>query len=175
MWYAIRMPTGLDQAPRRADVKSISFKVLGVPTPKGSSRAMMRGGNAVNVPSGSNANRDALQSWGNAVRCAAAEAVQAVHGREPGVFFSEVPLRIMVVFRMRRLKSHFNKKTGQVRPDAPKWHTVKPDFDKLLRSTMDNLTGIVVLDDSNFAESLSRKVYADPGKEGAWISIEELT
>lgn len=154
-------------------MKSISFIVLGVPTPKGSSRALLRGGRAVNVPSGSDVNRDALLSWGNAVRSAAIAAIQ-VATSSPGVFFPDVPLRMKIEFRMRRLKSHFDKKTGQVRSNAPRWHTTKPDLSKLLRSTEDNLTGIVVLDDSKFAESLARKVYADPGKEGAWIAIEEL-
>lgn len=155
-------------------MKFLAFEVLGVPAPKGSSRAMMRGGRAVNVPSGSDVNKDKLMNWGNAVRVAAAHAIQShSHCVQGAVYFGAVPLRIQIVFRMRRLKAHY-KTNGELKPDAPKYHQVKPDLGKLLRATEDSLIGIVVLDDALFAEALIRKVYADPGREGAWIKIQEL-
>jgi hypothetical protein len=135
---------------------------------------MLRGGHAVNVPSGSNVNRDALQSWGSAVRYAAIEAVAAAPGSRPtGLFFGEGPLRLSIVFRMRRTKGHF-RKDGTVREGAEKWHVKKPDLSKLIRSTEDAMIGIVMLDDSQVSEHLVRKVYAAPGQEGAWIKLEEL-
>lgn len=169
-------------------MKFIQFVVLGVPAPKGSHRAMAtKTGKAVNVPSGSSANKTALADWGSAVRQAAVNAVHAAaaasycdaHGDGginvvPAVFFPAVALRLKVEFRMPRLKGHFNPKTGQLRPSAPKWHLVAPDKDKLLRSTKDCLKGIVILDDKLIAETFARKVYGNPGQEGAWIRIEEL-
>lgn len=163
-------------------MKALEFTVLGVPAPKGSSRAMIRGDKPVNVPSGSNVNRDALQSWDAAVRNAAVAAVDWAHGMDlvvssaptPGVYFGQHPLRIQIVFRMRRLKAHFHAKTGQLRADAPKYHITKPDAGKLLRATEDSLKGIVMLDDSHFSEVMARKVYANPGREGAWIKIEQI-
>lgn len=162
-------------------MRAIEFTVLGVPAPKGSSRAMMLGGRAVNVPSGSNVNRDALKSWDAAVRAAAVAAVDWEHGMDlvvssaptPGVFFGQHPLQIQIVFRMRRLKGHF-RKDGSLRPDAPKYHITKPDAGKLLRATEDSLKGIVMLDDSHFSVAMAKKIYAAPGSEGAWIRIEQL-
>lgn len=162
-------------------MRTFEFTVLGVPAPKGSSRAMLSGGNAVNVPSGSDVNKSAILSWDNAVRVAAVAAVNWAHGMDlvvssaptPGVYFGQYPLRIQIVFRMRRLKAHF-KKDGTLRPDAPKYHITKPDTGKLLRATEDSLKGIVMLDDSHFSEVMARKVYANPGREGAWIKIEQL-
>lgn len=156
-------------------MKRLEFTVLGVPAPKGSSRAMLRGGHAVNVPSGSDANKDALQTWGNAVRCAAVDAVRAQRRSDlvSGVEFGEVPLRLEIEFRMRRRKPDF-KKDGTLRDGIPTYHMVKPDTSKLVRSTEDAMIGIVFLDDSQVAELLVRKVYAAPGQEGARIRITEL-
>lgn len=152
----------------------ISFEVLGVPAPKGSSRAMIRGGKPVNVPSGSNANRDALQSWDVCVRSAAVAAVSRSMS-VPGVFFGNVPVRLEIEFRMRRRKGDF-RKDGSLKPAdvIPKFHTVKPDLSKLIRSTEDSMIGVVLLDDASVAELLVRKVYALPGQEGARIRITEL-
>lgn len=156
-------------------VTRFEFVVLGVPAPKGSSRAIMRGGNAVNVPSGSDANKDALQSWANAVRAAAVEQMRCIHiaGGTSGVVFGEVPLRLETEFRMRRRKSDF-KKDGTLKAEIPKYHIVKPDLDKLIRSTKDALIGVAYLDDGQVAEELIRKVYAAPGNEGARIRLTEL-
>lgn len=158
-------------------MKSITFEVLGIPAPKGSSRAMLAGDKPVNVPFGSKANEHAQLSWDNAVRAAAAKAVAEALCRDgstqPAVYFGTAPLRIQIVFRMKRRKGDFDK-DGKLKAKAPKFHIVKPDSDKLVRCTKDSLKGIVVVDDANFAESMERKVYADPGREGAWIKIEQL-
>lgn len=167
-------------------MRALEFTVLGVPAPKGSSRAMMAGGKAVNVPFGSKVNELAQLSWDNAVRNAAVNAVHRscaasycdAHGDGgidpvPAVFFGDVPLCIKVVFRMRRPKGHF-KKDGTLKANAPKYHKTKPDKDKLIRCTQDSLKGTVVLDDSLFSEGYARKIYAAPGSEGAWIRIEQL-
>jgi Holliday junction resolvase RusA-like endonuclease len=137
---------------------------------------MIRGGKPVNVPSGSNANRDAQQSWDACVRSAAIEAVRRAMKVDmvSGVFFSERPLRLEIEFRMRRRKADFDKKTGVMKFGIPKFHIVKPDLSKLIRCTEDAMTGIVFLDDAQVAELLARKVYAAPGSEGAWIRITEL-
>lgn len=162
--------------------RRLEFTVLGVPAPKGSSRAMLVGGAAVNVPSGSRANELALKSWDRAVRESAVEAVRdyrrANGGGSPssmpvGVFFGEVALRLEIEFRMRRRKGDF-KKDGSLKANVPKFHTVKPDLSKLIRCTEDSMTGIVYLDDAAIAELFVRKVYAAPGQEGARIRITEL-
>jgi Holliday junction resolvase RusA-like endonuclease len=158
-------------------VKAIEFTVLGVPAPKGSARAA---GNRV-IPSGSPANREALVAWGQAMRGTARDAVMRHNirrGLPPETIpFMGVPLRIKIEFRMPRPLGHIVRKgadAGTVKLTAPKWHTTKPDVSKLLRSTEDELSGLVMDDDARFSEELIRKIYAMPGREGAWIRIEQL-
>ena len=162
---------------------SISFTVLGTPAPKGSSRAMTRGGQAVNVPSGSNANRLSLVDWGAAVRAAATSATERWYQQRDlasgtisprGVVFGDIPVRLRIEFRMRRPKGHY-KKNGELKPDAERWHANKPDVSKLVRSTEDAMIGTVLLDDSRVSELLVRKIYSAPGQEGAWISVEAVS
>jgi hypothetical protein len=164
-------------------IRRLEFTVLGTPAPKGSRRGMSHAGKGKSLPGGSKANEQALISWSSAVRAAALRAVMAARGEEPGTigivpppgtFFAAVPLRMTAVFRMRRPGSHYNKKTGQIKPGVPRYCITKPDTSKLLRATEDDLHGIVIIDDSHFAEHLIRKVYAAPGSEGAWILIEAL-
>lgn len=149
------------------------FEVLGRPAPKGSSRAMMRGGFAVNVPSGSNASRDKLKSWDVAVREAAATVVGSVSA-PPLV---DVPLQVQILFRLARPAGHWGKgkNAGKLSPSAPRHPRTKPDADKLARSTLDSLTGIVFDDDSRIAVLHVEKRYADPGDEGATIRVEALS
>lgn len=156
-------------------VRAVTFTVLGTPAPKGSSRAMIKKGKggkpmAVNVPSGSNANRDAQRSWRADLILAASQAIGDVTVPP----FVGVAIRMKVEFRLKRPAGHYSKATGLLLPSAPEWPIVKPDKDKLMRATKDALKGLVFDDDSRVCESFERKVYADPGKEGAWIRIETL-
>lgn len=155
-------------------MKSIEFTVLGFPAPKGSVRAA---GNQV-IPSGSPQNRNAQKSWGQDVREAASKALDLALGvGNFAIPFMGVPVRVTIVWRMQRPLGHYHKKgakAGQIRDGMPKYHTTKPDSSKLLRCLEDDLNKLVFDDDSRIAETMMRKVYADPGKEGAWVKIELL-
>lgn len=157
-------------------MKRLEFTVLGNPAPKGSMRAA---GNRV-IPGGSPQNAANLRSWESAVREGARSALMVNTPStisSSAIMFMGVPIRFTATFRMVRLMSHFAKKgedAGRVLPSAPKYPVGRPDMDKLLRTTLDALTKLVFDDDSRVAETLMRKVYAAPGKEGAWILIEEL-
>jgi Holliday junction resolvase RusA-like endonuclease len=155
-------------------VKSIQFTVHGTPAPKGSQRA----GAGHVIPGGSSVNRQSLISWSSAVRDAAAKAVDQLVGVGVEVIpFVCVPLRLKIEWRMRRPTGHFYKTgplIGRVREDAPYFHDVKPDASKLLRAFEDDIINLVIDDDSRFAEEFMRKIYAAPGKEGAWARIEQL-
>lgn len=157
-------------------MRSIEFTVLGTPAPKGSRRGMARkDGKGASLPGGSRANEMDLIDWSRAVRVAATEAVRiALAGESTRIFFPAVPLRLKLIFRMKRPMGHFSKKTGELRPGAPKFCITPPDTSKLLRATEDDLQGIVMLNDSHFVEHYIRKPYADPGREGAWIRIEHI-
>jgi Holliday junction resolvase RusA-like endonuclease len=152
-----------------AATRVVIIEVLGTPAPKGSGRAIMRGGKAQHVPSGSSVNARKLKSWDRAVRDAAAGAV----GKVDAPPFVGVPLRVTMVFRLLRPGGHYSR-AGQVKPSAPTWPTVKPDGDKLIRATSDTLTGVVFGDDSQIVEYFVRKCYAKPGNEGARIVVERL-
>jgi Holliday junction resolvase RusA-like endonuclease len=153
-------------------MRSISFTAFGLPAPKGSMRAA---GNNV-IPSGSPQNRANLANWQGSVRQAAVDAIAAL-GLTGTILFIGVPMKVTVIWRMKRPMGHFAKKgpsAGQLLASAPKYHITPPDSSKLLRATEDDLQGLVFGNDSCIAETLMRKVYAMPGSEGAWIKIEEL-
>lgn len=150
----------------------VVFEVLGSPAPKGSGRAMLVGGKAQHVPSGSSVNARAIKLWDSAVREAAALAV----GQVDAPPFVDRPLRLTMTCRMRRPAGHWGRgrNAGQLRPNAPAWPTAKPDLGKLLRTTEDAMTGIVFDDDSRIVECFLRKCYAQPGAEGARIVVEAV-
>ena len=128
-------------------------RVDGVPAPKGSARAIKRGGFAVLVASSSDANKRAQKSWADAVAWAAKAAMA---GSPP----LDGPVGVSVTFRMPRPPS--------VRRMLPE---VKPDVDKLLRSTFDALSGIAFADDAQVVSVVAVKLYAFDGRPGASIEV----
>ena len=83
------------------------------------------------------------------------------------------PVSCRFHFRFARPKHHF-RKNGKLRPDAPYFHTITPDLDKIVRSTSDALTGIVWTDDALVCSRAEEKRYCNPGeKPGATITIWE--
>jgi Holliday junction resolvase RusA-like endonuclease len=144
----------------------VVIEVLGTPAPKGSGRAMLIGGKARHIASGSSVNQKRLRSWDTAVREAAAESVGPV---TVPPFVGE-PLSLRIVFRLVRPAGHWGKRG--LRPGAPAYPCTKPDLSKLVRATEDTLTGIVYDDDSRIVAVAVEKVYADPGREGATIVVE---
>lgn len=155
---------------RPADIgrRIVAFQVRGCPAPKGSGRAMLIGGKARHVPSGSSANQRALRSWDANVRDAAAEAI----GERIEPPFVGLPLRCEITFYLIRPAGHWGKKG--LKPSAPPYPFTKPDAGKLARSTEDSMKGIIFDDDSRIVDSISRKRWADPGKEGASIVVEAM-
>lgn len=152
----------------------IAFEVLGVPAAKGNARAFVNKatGKAILSSFGSGPREKKLRSWDAAVREAAREAC----GQLEAPVFVAAPLRVILVFRMTRPAGHWSKKAGGgLLPSAPLVPTTKPDGDKLARSTIDPLHGIVFDDDARIVELVIRKVYAKPGDEGAFVRIEPWT
>ena len=143
----------------------ISFFVAGVPVPKGSAKAFMRKG--MKHPVVIQDNADKQKPWASAIGYAAqqvgAEMIQAG------------PVALGVSFTMPRLASHFGtgKNAGNLKANAPEYHTFKPDLDKLVRCVKDALTGIAWKDDSQVAviTRLEKKYGAQPG---AQIEITRL-
>ena len=80
-------------------------------------------------------------------------------------------LQLEVLFIMPRPKKHY-RSNGELKDDAPQYHTSKPDITKLLRSTEDALTNVLWRDDSLIAHQTATKCYGD--KPGARITIRKL-
>lgn len=143
---------------------AVQFFVPGKPQPGGSKRGFVTKAGRVAIVEDAKRNKD----WRAVVSLAASEAMK---GREP---FAG-PLRLFIEFTLPRPRSHY--RTGRyeavLKPQAPCWHTSKPDSTKLLRSTEDAMTGIVWRDDAQVAMVLVRKRYAD-GQPGAKITVEEI-
>lgn len=123
--------------------------VEGVPAPQGSKKYVgHRGGKPVLLESSAK-----VRPWRAAVAQAAA-------------LFPPLPdgaVSVEIVFRLPRPKSL---------PKRVTVHTRKPDLDKLARSTLDALSGVLYLDDNRVNELCVRKAYATPEEQpGATICV----
>ena len=134
------------------------FHVVGLtPAPQGSKRHV-GGGRMVESSA-------KVRPWREAVR---QEALAT------GLTITAQPVFLRLSFTFARPKGHRNAK-GQLRPSAPVDHITRPDLDKLCRSTLDGLTGVLFCDDSQVAFMVASKEYALPGElEGCQIEIREI-
>ena len=120
--------------------RSVTFDVVGIAQPKGSTRAFMPKGARFPVVTSDNPR---AKGWQQLV------AEQARTVAAGGVFLGPVVLR--VAFALPRPVSL---------PRRVLFHVKKPDLDKLLRATNDALTGILYRDDSQIVEIHATKHYA---------------
>lgn len=92
---------------------------------------------------------------------------------------SEHPIRLRLVFYIARPKSHYGtgRNATRLRDDAPAYPTSRSvaDIDKLERTALDGLTGIVYRDDSQVIDLSARKLYADACKPGLHLQADEIT
>lgn len=129
----------------------LTFIVYGTPAPQGSKRHV---GNGVMVEN----NHQAVHTWREDVKLAALRALEAHPSWERD--YRQVVGHM--VFTLPRPRSHY--RTGKfahlLRDDAPALHGVKPDLDKLVRSTGDALTAAgVFADDCRLAQLFASKTY----------------
>ena len=134
------------------------IRVHGEPAPQGSKRHV-GGGRLIE-------SSKKVQPWREAVVAACA------HDGTAGLRL-DGPLRAECVFMLARPRGHYG--AHGLRPSAPASPTVKPDVDKLLRSTLDALTAAsVIADDARIVDLKGKKTYALEGEPtGARITIEE--
>lgn len=153
---------------------SCTFTVRGTPAPKGSSRAFFKAGMKRAVVVKDNSERQ--KGWEQAVRDAI--AVDLFDGAMPEVpLFVDTAIAVTITFHMARPAGHWGKgkNAGRLLPSAPPRPRVKPDIDKLARSTLDAMTGSILDDDSRIADLTLAKRWAEPGQEGATISVRAAT
>jgi Holliday junction resolvase RusA-like endonuclease len=110
-----------------------------------------------------------VKPWRQDVRARAIEAIEATDWQAPAG-----PVFVTLTFYLQRPKGHYGsgRNAGTLRPTAPESPAVKPDLDKLIRSTMDALTEAgVVRDDAQVVELAARKRYA-VGPVGAFVEVQ---
>ena len=91
-----------------------------------------------------------------------------------GLAITAEPVYLHLLFRFRRPQGHYNAK-GEIKASARVEHITRPDLDKLCRSTLDGLTGVLFKDDSQVAFLVASKEYALAGElEGCQIEIRTI-
>lgn len=132
-------------------IDRISFFCPGLAKTAGSKKAFMRPEMKFPVIVSDSDNK----GWRNAVAGMARE-----HYSGPPL---AVPLKLTLVFQMKRPQGHFNSK-GALKPGAPTYCSKRPDATKLLRCVEDALNGVLWLDDSQIVVQHVSKIYDErPG------------
>ncbi len=123
---------------------TITFRVYGTPVPKGSMRAFVNRGKPVVV------HQDAkgIGAWTQSIAAAALDARERADEPLP-----DGATEVTMVFFLPKPKS--------VRRKHP--HK-RPDLDKLVRTVLDALTGILFADDGQVVSLTAEKHYADRGE-----------
>jgi len=136
---------------------TLAFFAAGIPKGQPRPRAFSRGGHARVFDPGT------AEGW----KACVAVAAQPHRSR----FVDAGPLWVSLSFTFPRPKSHSTKKG--LRPDAPEFHTAKPDADNLAKAVLDALTQINVWSDDAVIASLEvAKRYGD--RPGVFVAIEPL-
>lgn len=125
-------------------MSQIHFVVYARPEPQGSARAFVVKGRAV-VTSANKKLKPYRQELTNTAR-----AVLSQHGIQQPMADKHVPVSLVLDF-------YFHKPPSI--PKKRKHIAVKPDLDKIVRSTVDALTGILYRDDAQVVEISVRKHY----------------
>ena len=132
----------------------VRVRVYGKPEPKGSFKAINIAGRAQAIPDNAKS-----KTWEKAVRLAASRVCR----RHEWLPFDR-PCAAEMTFFLRR-------------PKKPKfrWPATKPDWDKLVRSTGDALSGIAYEDDARVVDAIVHLRYVEDGEqEVALIEVEEV-
>jgi Holliday junction resolvase RusA-like endonuclease len=140
---------------------TVELVVRGVPAPQGSKSAVVNDDGSVTMLEGSSTSgRRRHVAW----RAAVATAALQHRMRHRRTFAGEI--EVEVDFVMPRLKRH---------PVARVWCGVKPDLDKLVRSTLDGLAEGGLFDhDQRVVAVTATKRYAGPGApSGALIVVRD--
>lgn len=142
--------------------KGVTVQVIGTPGAQGS-KIVSRTGHAHEAD-------PKVRPWRQDVRDTLAGTLQGARAVKPGW-----PVKVSIVFYFPRPKGHYRtgKHAGQLKWAAPRRHYVKPDWDKIARSTCDAITESGALgDDCEISTGIVRKLYADGWPSGAVIVIE---
>lgn len=146
----------------------IAFQVPGIPVPKGSATAFVVKGRAIVTQT----NRAKQKPWASLISVTAQNRMRILNEN-----ISLNPISIHLDFYMPRPKAHYHTgaKSHLLKTTAPKYHTSKPDIDKLTRLVLDALTGIIWKDDSQVSKQSAIKLYSvENGFTGVAVMISDL-
>ena len=138
------------------------FSVNGLPIAQGSKRVI---GKAV-----IESNQSRLKPWRQ-------EVAQMALAEMDGDLTYSGPVSVTVMFFLPRPRGHYGtgRNADKLRDSAPAAPAVKPDIDKLARSVLDALTGIVFHDDSQVVTLTAHKVYAEyRNYPGATVEVRRV-
>ena len=149
--------------------RAIRFRVVGIPGPAGSKRAIFNKTlrKTILVDSGGSKTK----RWRKAVKWECFDAMD-------GAPVVRGPVCLYVEFILPRPKAHFvaGDRSRDLRQDAPAFHFQTPDEDKLVRSTQDAMKGHAWTDDCQVCGLAVLKRWAGPGeKPGAVIAFWPAT
>jgi Holliday junction resolvase RusA-like endonuclease len=135
--------------------RTVTLRVIGVPQPKGSTRAFLPKGSTRPIVTTDN---PGIREWQRAI-----VAVAQTLGEVP----FEGPVAVALVFRFPRPKS---------KPRRIVHHVTRPDLDKCVRCVGDALQGVLFADDCAIVAIHARKCYAPEGTApGVEIAIRAMT
>ena len=129
----------------------VKFEVLGVPVGKGRPRFSTQGGFVRAITPEKTANYETL------VRLSYQQKYAGC------MFDKDIPLRAIIRAFFPIPKSASKKKREQMR-DLRILHTKKPDADNIIKAVLDALNGVAYYDDSQVAEVMISKAYAEQPK-----------
>lgn len=146
----------------------ISFFVEGTPKAQPRPRATIRGKHASIYDCGT------ANEWKYKVAMKLREVVEKL-----GIKPTDKPVFLYIGLQIARPKSHYRqsaKSIGLLKPNAPRWHTLKPDADNFAKAIMDaiNDSHLVWKDDSQVCFLQTTKEYAPAELAGANIRIDFL-
>lgn len=132
---------------------TISFRVWGTPVPKGSMRAFVNKGKPVIV----HQNSGGIGEWTQSVASAAKDARE----RASEHLVTDA-VEVDMAFYLPRPKTVSRKLPHK-----------RPDLDKLIRTVLDAITGILFADDGQVVHITAGKYYADKGEltPGVFVSV----
>lgn len=151
----------------------LTFVVRGLPVPKGSPRAFATPDGRAHIATDANRPNTPLGAWQTAI---ATEARAAIRGQAA----FDGPVTVTAHFVFPRPKSHYlpanrSRIVPELRLDAPRFVTAKPDIDKLARALLDALTNVVIGDDAKVAGLMTWKQYEDDERRsGVVVRIASL-
>lgn len=136
----------------------ITFTVEGTPRPQGSKRHVGRG---IMVESSKY-----VANWRAYAKLKASQVFSHADDRieKPNA------VEVTAIFYFDRPKSHF-RSNGELKADAPIFHTGRPDGEKLMRALLDAITGICFQDDSQAAKQNIEKRYGGCARTEVCVSV----